>query len=101
MFQLAVADFHTLALASSCNCVDPFADCKGMHECNGGSILLGWGFNVHGQVNGIPSDTPVLTPKIVPFFEGRKKVKIVAACRSRSIAVTTDNEVYEWGFTGG
>jgi len=36
----------------------------------------------------------------VPFFEGRKKVKLVSACRSRSIAVTTDNEVYEWGFTG-
>jgi len=27
-------------------------------------------------------------------------VKLVAACRARSVAVTTDNEVYEWGFTG-
>ena len=27
-------------------------------------------------------------------------MKLVAACRARSVAVTTDNEVYEWGFTG-
>jgi alpha-tubulin suppressor-like RCC1 family protein len=34
----------------------------------------------------------------VPFFVGRKQVKIVAACRARSLAITTDNQVYEWGF---
>eukprot|EP00347_Sterkiella_histriomuscorum_P023980 403332724 len=101
LYQIAVADFHTLALASSCNCVDQFKDrCKGEFECNGGSVLFGWGFNMHGQVNGMPSERPVLMPKIVPFFEGRKQVKLIAACRSRSIAVTAENEVYEWGFTG-
>jgi hypothetical protein len=40
----------------------------------------------------------VLEPQIVPFFVGRKQVKLVAACRARSLAVTTDNMVYEWGF---
>jgi alpha-tubulin suppressor-like RCC1 family protein len=34
----------------------------------------------------------------VPFFVGRKQVKIVAACRARSLAITSDNQVYEWGF---
>lgn len=55
---------------------------------------------MHGQVNGVPSEKPVLSPQIVPFFVARKTVKLVAACRARSIAVTSDNEVYEWGFTG-
>ena len=27
-------------------------------------------------------------------------MKLVAARRSRSIAITNDNEVYEWGFVG-
>jgi len=43
-----------------------------VNQCNGGSILFGWGFNIHGQVNGIPSDKPLLMPKIIPFFEGKK-----------------------------
>jgi alpha-tubulin suppressor-like RCC1 family protein len=55
---------------------------------------------MHGQVNGVPSTKPVMSPLIVPFFVSRKHVKLVAACRARSIAVTSDNEVYEWGFTG-
>jgi alpha-tubulin suppressor-like RCC1 family protein len=96
-----VGDFHTLMLASGCNCFDPVKDrCLGQHECNGGANLYSWGFNMHGQVNGVPTDKPVLLPQIVPFFVARKQVKLVAACRARSIAVTSDNEVYEWGFTG-
>lgn len=55
---------------------------------------------MQGQVDGVPSDKPVLKPKIVPFFEGRYKIKLVAASRSRSIAVTDQNEVFEWGFIG-
>lgn len=43
---------------------------------------------MQGQVDGVPSDKPVLKPKIIPFFEGRYKIKLVAASRSRSIAVT-------------
>ena len=27
-------------------------------------------------------------------------MRLVAACRARSIAITAENEVYEWGFTG-
>ena len=98
-----MADFHTLALASGCNCIDPIKDsmtCKGIDKCNGGSSLYAWGLNMHGQVNGMPTDKSVLIPKIVPFFEGKKVVRLIAACRSRSIAVTVDNFVYEWGFTG-
>lgn len=40
----------------------------------------------------------MLEPQIVPYFVGRKQVKIVAACRARSLAITTENQVYEWGF---
>lgn len=30
LYEIVVADFHTLVLASGCNCVDPFRDhCKG------------------------------------------------------------------------
>ncbi len=36
----------------------------------------------------------------MPFFVSRKQVRLVAACRARSIAVTTDSQVFEWGFTG-
>lgn len=55
---------------------------------------------MHGQVDGFPSEKPILEPKIIPFFYGRKKISLIAACRSRSVAITTENEVYEWGFTG-
>lgn len=51
-------------------------------------------------MDGLPSEKPVLTPKIVPFFVGRKKIDLIAACRSRSIAITLEGEVYEWGFLG-
>ena len=96
-----MADFHTLALVSGCSCVHPVKDkCKGPNICNGGTSLYGWGFNVHGQVNGMPTEKPVLSPKIVPFFETKNKVKLVTSCRSRSIAVTEENKVFEWGFTG-
>ena len=60
--------------------------------------MIGWGYNIHGQIDGAPSDDAVLRPKVVPFFIG-KRVKIVAASRSRSMAVTEDNEIFEWGFS--
>jgi hypothetical protein len=37
---------------------------------------------------------------MVPFFVGKKKVELIAACRSRSMAITSEGEVYEWGFLG-
>lgn len=55
---------------------------------------------MHGQIDGIPSDKPVLEPKIISFFSNQKKVTKIAACRSRSVAITSELEVYEWGFTG-
>lgn len=48
----------------------------------------------------MPSEKSLLIPKIVPFFEAKKQVKLIASCRSRSIAITEENEVYEWGFIG-
>jgi hypothetical protein len=63
VYQLAVGDFHTLALVSGCNCVDPVRHrCLGRDLCNGGADLFGWGFNIHGQANGSPSATPVYRP---------------------------------------
>ena len=51
--------------------------------------VYAFGFNVHGQVDGLPSEMSVLKPKIVHFFIG-KKVTRVAACRSRSLALADD-----------
>ena len=99
LYQVAVGDFHTLALASGCTCLTvKGGTCKGLEAC--GADLYAWGFNMHGQVDGRPSQEPVLRPRIVPFFVGKKKVTHLSACRSRSIAVTSDNQVFEWGFTG-
>lgn len=97
-----MGDFHTLVVASGCNCVDPVNDkCLGREKCNGGSDLYAWGYNIHGQCNGIPSEESVLGPAIVPFFKKHNyQVSKVAARRSRSIAITTENRVYEWGFVG-
>lgn len=61
MLEIAVGDFHTLVVASGCNCTDPIhGTCQGRNVCNGGSELLSWGFNVHGQCNGIPTEDPIL-----------------------------------------
>jgi alpha-tubulin suppressor-like RCC1 family protein len=49
----------------------------------------------------MPSEEPVLSPKIVPFFRTNNyKINKIAARRSRSIAITSENKVYEWGFVG-
>lgn len=102
IFEIAVGDFHTLVVASGCNCVDPLNDaCLGKDKCSGGADLYAWGFNIHGQCDGAPSEEPVLVPRIVPFFSiNRMKISKIAARRSRSLAVTESNEVYEWGFVG-
>jgi len=51
-----MGDFHTLVIASGCNCINPIFDrCDGKHECEGGSNLYSWGFNIYGQCNGMPS----------------------------------------------
>jgi hypothetical protein len=101
-YEIAVGDFHTLVIAAGCNCTDSVNDaCKGRESCNGGSDLYCWGFNIHGQCNGMPSKSPVLTPQIVPFFHSNNiKIDKIAARRSRSVAVSTENKVYEWGFVG-
>lgn len=72
-YEIAVGDFHTLVLAAGCNCVDSVNDhCEGRNDCNGGSDLYCWGFNIHGQCNGMSSENPVLEPTIVPFFFANK-----------------------------
>ena len=89
-----------MILASGCNCVDPIKDkCDGKHECNGGCNLYAFGYNKFGQSNGIPSDSALLVPQIVPYFVYKKiKIEKIAAIRSRSVAISTENDVYEWGF---
>jgi hypothetical protein len=74
VFELAMGDFHTLAVISGCNCVDPINDkCEGQFKCKEGSNLFSWGFNIHGQCDGIPSEESKLEPKIVPYFLLQKK----------------------------
>lgn len=42
-----------------------------------------------------------MLPKIVPYFYVNQiQIYKLAARRSRSIAISTDNDVYEWGFVG-
>ena len=49
VYSVAVGDFHTLMVASGCNCVDPVKDrCLGQTECNNGADVYSWGFNMHG-----------------------------------------------------
>jgi alpha-tubulin suppressor-like RCC1 family protein len=61
--EIAVGDFHTLVVASGCNCVDPVNDvCQGREACNGGSNLYAWGFNIHGQCSGMPTEQSILIP---------------------------------------
>ena len=108
IYSLAVGDYHTILIASGCNCVETIngtsKECKGRNECNGGCDVYGWGQNNHGSVNGIPSEEDVSTPKVVPYFNSRKSlpISLVAICRSRSIAVSNHSqEVFEWGYRIG
>lgn len=101
LYKVVCGDFHTLALCSSCSCVRPTFDrCQGKDSCKGGSVVMGWGFNVHGQVDGISSEQSVLRPRIVGKLLG-KQIQNIAASRSRSIAVTASGEVLEWGLREG
>ena len=103
LISIGVGDQHTLVVASGCNCVDILSgkdkDCKGFHSCNGGPDVFSWGNNKHGQVDGTINNE-VQTPQIIPFFMKMKPqyVTHVAACRSRSVAVLCNNDVYEWGY---
>ena len=67
-------------------------------QCNKGPDVYAWGQNNYKQVDGISEDAVIQEPTIIPFFL-KKKPKLVAhvaVCRSRSVAVMTDGEVYEW-----
>ena len=57
---------------------------------------------MHGQVDGIASKDPIIKPIIVPFFLTKKPKQIthVAACRSRSVAVSDEGQVFVWGYLG-
>ena len=48
VYEVACGDFHTLVLASGCNHVQPFDQCEGQFECEGGTDLFAFGFNIHG-----------------------------------------------------
>lgn len=90
--SVACGDSHTLVVVTGKTAK------KGevLSEYDSSSDIIAFGANSFGQVNGIPSDS-VTEPKIVAHFIG-KKVKFVAASRSRSVAVDTDNQIYEWGY---
>ena len=94
--SIATGDFHTIVVAEL---LKSEKDLENINTDIGDTDVIGFGFNKHGQVDGIPSQDSILYPKVVPFFIG-KRVKIVGACRSRSVALTQDGSVYEWGFVG-
>lgn len=78
MFAIATGDYHTIVVASGCNCVDTLVGssgaCKGQKECNGGSDVYSWGSNTLGQVDGRASQEPVIKPIMIPFFVTNKPV---------------------------
>ena len=77
--SVACGDFHTMLVVSGCTCMrDDTLPCQGLYECCGGSDVMGFGYNIHGQVNGIPSEQAVTTPQIISHFIG-KRVKMVTA----------------------
>ena len=47
----AVGDYHSVLIASGCNCVDSIEGtargCKGITQCNGGADVYSWGLNSH------------------------------------------------------
>lgn len=94
--SVATGDFHTLIV---CEILKQDKETDGVNTNVGDTDIIAFGLNQHGQVDAIPSQDSVLYPKVVPFFIG-KKPKLVSACRSRSVALTEDGKVYEWGFVG-
>lgn len=103
-----VGDYHSLLIASGCNCVDSIEGsakgCQGIQKCNGGADIYSWGHNTHSQVLGYPTEEPVGVPKIVPYFNMNKNVAIshIAVSRSRNVAVSNQTmEVFEWGYRLG
>ncbi|CAI2379944.1 unnamed protein product [Moneuplotes crassus] len=94
--SIATGDFHTLIICEN------LGEKDGNDKINtnvGDTDIIAFGLNQHGQVNSVPSEESVKTPKIVPFFIG-KKPQLVSACRSRSVALVDNGKVYEWGFLG-
>jgi len=71
-----MGDYHTIVVASGCNCVDSLVGssgtCKGQKECNGGSDVYSWGSNTLGQVDGRASREPVIKAIMIPFFVTKK-----------------------------
>ena len=47
----AVGDYHSVLIASGCNCVDSIEGtargCLGRDRCNGGADIYSWGLNSH------------------------------------------------------
>ena len=75
--DFAMGNYHVLALDSSGN-------------------LFSWGFNLYGQL-GIGNTANRNTPQ--PVNLGNKRVIAISASADRSLAVTEDGAVYQWGFT--
>ena len=90
----AVGDYHSVLIASGCNCVDSIEGtsrgCLGQTQCNGGADVYAWGLNSHAQVSGFPTEEPIGVPKIIPYFNMNKNVAIshIAVSRSRCVAVS-------------
>jgi len=82
-------DFHTLVLTKGTivapNTKDEYTD------------IYGFGQNIYGQITGNTLKKNIVRPEIVPFFIG-KEIKSIDAKGSRSVAITSEGEIYEWGF---
>ena len=119
ILEIACGDFHTI-IKLGCFCLSLYDKCRG-NECNIGEDIVGFGFNIHGQVDGnngniytpniytpniytphriLPKsmDNSIIDkPKIINYFLGRRIIKL-AAKGSRSFALSAELEVYLWGY---
>ncbi len=62
--------------------------CTGTTE----TFIFAWGMNMHGQVDGLPSENSIVSPKILPPFLG-KTVTAISASRQRTVALVAGREV--------
>jgi alpha-tubulin suppressor-like RCC1 family protein len=74
VYSMAVGDHHIIVSASEANFEDlpgqtaKVEENKNFMPKKKVSDVYAWGYNYHGQVDCIPSETSITRPKIIPFF---------------------------------
>ena len=93
--SITCGDHHTLAIIEH---MKPEKDA--LIQLKAGESVMGFGYNYQGQVTGYKREEEEVShkmlPSLIPLFE-KRRVSHIAAKMSRSVCVTQNLEVYEWG----